>query len=939
MSITLTQNQANNGYSPLQVAFIGNVTAGNLLVIVGAAIQSVTTLGVTDSLGNAYTRIASYSDSTVGTAAIWWAIANSSGPNTVTVTSGINADTTFAYLHEFASPTGWPAAPFDAGTSAAGSGPSMSSGSITTAAAGELVFGYCSAGIKTPGPGFTVPANDFVAIEYLVQPSAGAIAATATQFGSGAWQAFVAAFKPAPAAPTFAHYRTITIDHTQLSAAQTNFPVLVRFSDPTLKSTANGGHVQSASGFDIVLTSDQAGTQLLSWEVEKYDPAAGSIVLWVQAPAISSTADTVLYLQYGNANITTSQTTPTAAWESSFAGVWHLSNPANLGADSTVNANNGTNHGATSNSDASIGASCASFVAANSQYISVPDAASLNPPSTVTLSGWMNPQNQTVSYSNAFGKLPVNSSAAAYGFWVFGTSTQIQADINEASVYGSVNLPVGSWTYAVMTYDGATISLYFNGVLNGSMSYSGPIKPDTSFSFVMGANTNGSLCFNGSLAEIQLSSSPRSAAYIAAAYANQKPGSTLLAIGPEGTPGTNIYTRAFADTLTILEALARLPFKAVLDSTTIYDLLARQTSRSLLEAIPAAESFRKGPAKFVLDSKTVTDAITRKPAKAMSESFSLTERIGRTASRAVSEAFTLADSIGKQASNVIYEFLNDAFTLTDSLVRRPAKAVSELFPFSENLAKRTTRKVSETFALADALARQAGKAIGESLALAESLAKRTGRTLAEGFALAETFLKQSSHQVFELFADAFTLADSLVRQPGKAAAELFTISEAFLRNTSRFVSDAVALGESLSRSAARTFAEALSLLEAFATSVEQAAEAVRLYVAELWQRLWPAETTLRLWSANEFMIYADPKDAESVEDFELDWSLAITTDPITASTWEVPAPLTQVTASSTTTTATVRLGGGAAGAKYVVKNLVTLRSGQVKAQTLLLPVR
>lgn len=47
-------------------------------------------------------------------------------------------------------------------------------------------------------------------------------------------------------------YKALTVDHTKVSVSdQTNFPVLVAFTDASLKTTANGGRVSNSSGFDI----------------------------------------------------------------------------------------------------------------------------------------------------------------------------------------------------------------------------------------------------------------------------------------------------------------------------------------------------------------------------------------------------------------------------------------------------------------------------------------------------------------------------------------------------------------------------------------------------------------------------------------------------------------------------------------------------------------
>jgi hypothetical protein len=96
-----------------------------------------------------------------------------------------------------------------------------------------------------------------------------------------------------PAVP-YSHTRAITIDHTKVAANQTNFPVLISGAYGFLANVANGGQVTNANGYDIYFAADAAGTARLDHEIESYDPATGTIAMWVRIPALSSTCDTVI---------------------------------------------------------------------------------------------------------------------------------------------------------------------------------------------------------------------------------------------------------------------------------------------------------------------------------------------------------------------------------------------------------------------------------------------------------------------------------------------------------------------------------------------------------------------------------------------------------------------------------------------------------------------
>ena len=149
-----------------------------------------------------------------------------------------------------------------------------------------------------------------------------------------------------PAHSSFGYRKSITINKTQVSGTLSNFPVLISLTANELRTTGNGGHVQNSNGYDIVFRADD-GTTPLSHEVESYTSTTGQFVAWVNVPAISASADTKIYVYYGDNSITTPTQNSSAVWDSQFKGVWHLNPSLN---DSTSNGNNGTNNGTGDNS-------------------------------------------------------------------------------------------------------------------------------------------------------------------------------------------------------------------------------------------------------------------------------------------------------------------------------------------------------------------------------------------------------------------------------------------------------------------------------------------------------------------------------------------------------------------------------------------------------------
>ena len=150
--------------------------------------------------------------------------------------------------------------------------------------------------------------------------------------------------------------KKITIDHKQVAGNLVNFPVLVSTIDTDLRNKAQ------IDGDDILFMDGKGNANQLFHEIESFDSSTGELVAWVNIPALSSTVDIIFYMYYGNPDCS-NQEFPEIVWDSSYCGVWHLDKFY----DSTMNYNDGTNHG-TDDVTGKIG-SAKNFVSSNSEYI------------------------------------------------------------------------------------------------------------------------------------------------------------------------------------------------------------------------------------------------------------------------------------------------------------------------------------------------------------------------------------------------------------------------------------------------------------------------------------------------------------------------------------------------------------------------------------------
>jgi hypothetical protein len=181
------------------VAFLSDVQEGNTLIVALDFDTSSggTVMGVTDSLGNTYTKVLGPYEGQGATQYVYYATSRVSGPDTVTVSIDVSVDAEI-YLHEYSGLA--LTNTFDVGAYASNAGTSdvvdgMTAGPLTTSSSNELIFavGTCY-DYGEPGTGFTQRSKlDGNLTEDEIVSSPGEYPAVATAFG-GAWAMSAVAF-------------------------------------------------------------------------------------------------------------------------------------------------------------------------------------------------------------------------------------------------------------------------------------------------------------------------------------------------------------------------------------------------------------------------------------------------------------------------------------------------------------------------------------------------------------------------------------------------------------------------------------------------------------------------------------------------------------------------------------------------------------------------
>jgi RHS repeat-associated protein len=331
----------------------------------------------------------------------------------------------------------------------------------------------------------------------------------------------------------YQYRQTIVLGHANVpNTDQVNFPVLISGVYPYLANVSNGGLVQSANGYDIVFSSDPEGGNPLNYETGTYDPVTGTVNFWVSIPTLSHTTDTIIYLFYGNSSITSDQSNKTAVWDANYVGVWHLPNGTTLTAnDSTSNGRNGTISGVTATAGQIDGG--ASFN--GSSIITIPTIGSLAGP--FTIEEWASPGSTSATLGLFGSRSPSDES-----FDAKLTGGLVHADIGSGSGWlntsadASFSYSVNSWHDFVYAVSDTGYQIFADGASIGSGSFSGtPLLFDSNHILEIGGTGYGGEEFVGAIDEVRVSSTIRSADWIATEYANESSPSTFYTIEGQAT--------------------------------------------------------------------------------------------------------------------------------------------------------------------------------------------------------------------------------------------------------------------------------------------------------------------------------------------------------------------------------------------------------------------
>jgi hypothetical protein len=338
--------------------------------------------------------------------------------------------------------------------------------------------------------------------------------------------------------PCWQYRKAITINHSKVAANLTDFPVVISLTDTDLRDKAQ------SDGGDIMFTSSDGATRL-AHEIEKYNGSTGELVAHVGVPALSASADTVIYMYYGNAAVSKLENAA-GVWDEHYMMVQHLEETSGTHHDSTPKGNDGTPYGGINQSAVGRINGADSFDG-TSGYVKVPNSLSLDITGPITITAIINLTNVTADQkilarqivSDGYKLGAYTNSKMEFEIRHGGTVTLNRAEPGGTTLTTGTTYFVGGWWNSTV----------LQSIVNGQ--FERPISLAESPSFIttnayIGAeyNLNEAWFWHGMIDELRVSDIARSAGWLSTSYNTQMFPSTFYGVGSE-TGG--VYFSAVSD--------------------------------------------------------------------------------------------------------------------------------------------------------------------------------------------------------------------------------------------------------------------------------------------------------------------------------------------------------------------------------------------------------
>ncbi len=320
-----------------------------------------------------------------------------------------------------------------------------------------------------------------------------------------------------------------------------------------MEDDSYGGHVAQTDGGDIMFTAGDGITKL-DHEIEKYDPATGELVAWVEVRSLSGSTNTNIYIYYGNATVA-DQWNLEGVWDGNYAGVWHLKEVGTTAADafkdSTSNANHGQGGGGT---PGYVPVRTTSHLGYGQTFDGTDDIIAIGDPvdgsldmgaGSFSYSVWVNVTSSGGTWDMPWWK--GGSSAGTTGYDMELGTGSWEALISDGSTnpnvaFGNETDFLNQWVLLTAVVDRSTnvFRIYADGSYKGETGIAGFGSVSNSGSATIGNDQNNSLNnrFKGIIDEVRVAKFAYNASWIETEYNNQRAPAAFYTVGIEETSGT-----------------------------------------------------------------------------------------------------------------------------------------------------------------------------------------------------------------------------------------------------------------------------------------------------------------------------------------------------------------------------------------------------------------
>ena len=225
--------------------------------------------------------------------------------------------------------------------------------------------------------------------------------------------------------------------------------------------------VQFRLGAANLGVEDTSAPYSISWDTTTVSNGSYSITAVARDTAGQTTTSTAI-------TVTVSNAPPTSGLVAAYG---FNAGSGSSAADSSAAGNTGSISGPIWNASGRYG-SALSFDGVN-DWVTTPDASSLDLTNAMTLEAWVRPTALGGWRTVVFKERP---GGVVYGMFADQAGSRPLGQVfigSERNATGTAALPLNAWTHLATTFDGAVVRLYVNGVLAGSTAISGAMAAST----------------------------------------------------------------------------------------------------------------------------------------------------------------------------------------------------------------------------------------------------------------------------------------------------------------------------------------------------------------------------------------------------------------------------------------------------------------------------